>query len=88
MRLPALLLALAHDKALAAFDRAIARYAHFSDAYFYKGKCLGFMGRTEEGLEVMRAGKAFHAKGHTINEDNSFYEPYPYQVLWRWRAVR
>ncbi|RYZ00218.1 MAG: tetratricopeptide repeat protein [Chitinophagaceae bacterium] len=75
-------------EALAAFDRAIAKYTQFSDAYFYKGKCLGQLGRNAEGLAVIRAGKAFYEKGYSINEDNAIYETYPYQVAWRWRSVR
>ncbi|RYZ20227.1 MAG: tetratricopeptide repeat protein [Chitinophagaceae bacterium] len=77
-----------YEKALVAFDRALAAYPQFSDAYFYKGKCLGFLGRTEAGLAAMRAGKAFYEKGYTINEDNVVYETYPYQVTWRWKAVK
>ncbi|RYY88595.1 MAG: tetratricopeptide repeat protein [Chitinophagaceae bacterium] len=74
--------------ALKAFDRAIARYPQFSDAYFYKGKCLGLLGKQAEGLAIVRAGKTHFEKGYSINEDNSFYELYPYQVAWRWNAVK
>lgn len=77
-----------YTRALDAFNGAIARYSQFSDAYFYKGKCLALLGREAEGLEVMRRGKAFFEKKYTINEDNSFYEEYPYQITWRWDRVR
>ncbi|GAA4343341.1 tetratricopeptide repeat protein [Flaviaesturariibacter amylovorans] len=77
-----------YPEALAAFDRAIAKYSQFSDAYFYKGKCLGQLGRNEEGLRVIRQGKVFYEKGYSINEDNSIYETYPYQVAWRWKSVK
>ncbi|RYY95239.1 MAG: tetratricopeptide repeat protein [Chitinophagaceae bacterium] len=78
----------AYAKAIAAFDLAIARFPQFSDAYFYKGKCLGLLGRTSEGLAEMRKGKTYFEKGYSINEDNSVYELYPYQVAWRWKSVR
>lgn len=77
-----------YREALAAFDRALGKYSQFADAYFYKGKCLGQLGRNEEGLAVIRRGKQYYEKGFSINEDNTVYETYPYQVAWRWKTVK
>jgi tetratricopeptide (TPR) repeat protein len=77
-----------YQKAIDAFDRALKKFPQFSDAQFYKGKALGQLGRMEEGLAIIRAGKLNWEKGYSINEDNAIYELYPYQVAWRWRSVK
>lgn len=69
--------------ALKAFDKALAKYSNFSDAEYFKGKVLYLQGKHKEGYELMKKAKADFEKGYTINEDNSIYEQYPYQVNWK-----
>lgn len=70
------------DNAIAAFDRALRKYPNFSDAKYYKALCLLEQGAKEKALVLIKEAKADHDNGYTINEDSSFYEPYPYQVNW------
>lgn len=71
-----------YEEAIAQFDRALELYPTFSDVMYYKANALASLGRGEEAEvaleEAMREGKA----GNTINEANSVYETYPYQVKW------
>ncbi len=77
-----------YEKAAAAFDRALAKYPRFSDAQYYKARCYAHLDREKEGQALLLQGKENHRQGHTINEDNSFYEQYPYQVTWQWNRVQ
>ncbi|HEU5168577.1 MAG TPA: tetratricopeptide repeat protein [Chitinophagaceae bacterium] len=72
-----------YDKAIAAFDRSIAKYSNFSDAKFYKGQCIGLKGDSVKGVDLIKEAKKDFQEGSTINEDNSLYELYPYQVNWK-----
>jgi tetratricopeptide (TPR) repeat protein len=72
-----------YDEAIASFDRALLKYKDFSDVKYFKGKCFLLQGKEAAGLALMREAKADYKKGFTINEDNSFYEEYPYQVNWK-----
>ncbi|MCW3073585.1 MAG: hypothetical protein JWP69_654 [Flaviaesturariibacter sp.] len=72
-----------YDEAISSFDRALLKYKQFSDAKYFKGKCLLLQSKEATGLVLMREAKADFQKGFTINEDNSFYEEYPYQVNWK-----
>jgi tetratricopeptide (TPR) repeat protein len=71
-----------YDKAITYFDKAIAEYSHFSDAKYYKGLCFFLKGKRGEAKELILEAKADFAKGYSINEDDSFYEQYPYKVNW------
>ena len=72
-----------YDNAIAAFDKALLKYSNFSDAKYFKGKCIALKGDMEKGHALIKEAKADFDKGYTINEDNSIYEPYPYQVNWK-----
>lgn len=71
-----------YDKAITYFDKAITEYSQFSDAKYYKGLCYLLKGKRIEAKELMIEAKANFAKGFSINEDDSFYEQYPYKVNW------
>ena len=72
-----------YDKAIVAFDRTLSQYSNFSDAKYYKGQSIALRGDTKRGIELIKEAKNDFEKGYTINEDNSLYEPYPYQVNWK-----
>lgn len=71
-----------YKDALTTFDRALAKYPKFSDVLYHKAICLGKMGGKTEAKETLEAAKEYGKLGYTINEDNSLYERYPYQVRW------
>lgn len=71
-----------YDKAILYFDKALRAYSNFSDVQYYKGLCLLQKGDKENGCNLMLVAKSNFEKGYTINEDDVFYETYPYQVNW------
>lgn len=71
------------DEAIELFDLALKKYPQFSDVQYYKAICLYKMGNIEEGKALMEVAKTNGKQGYTINEDNSIYERYPYQVRWK-----
>ncbi|MBN8781941.1 MAG: tetratricopeptide repeat protein [Terrimonas ferruginea] len=77
-----------YNDAIKAFDRSLAVYPRFSDVKYFKGKCLLLLNREEKGLLLIREAKQDFLDGYTVNEDNSFYEPYPYQVNWKLVHIR
>ncbi|WP_426483491.1 tetratricopeptide repeat protein [Flavobacterium sp. 2] len=69
------------DVAIAIFDKALKIYPEFSDAKFYKAVCWLKQGKTkEEVMALIKIAREDAAKGFSINEDNAFYETYPYQM--------
>jgi len=72
----------AYDKAITYFDQALAEYPKFSDVQYYKGLCLLAKNDPQQAELLMREAKVNAEKGYTINEDDAFYESYPYQVNW------
>lgn len=70
------------EAAIARFDRAIELYPEFSDAKYYKSKCLKRLGRDEEADKLYAGARSDFENGYTINEDNVIYEKYPYQVTY------
>lgn len=72
------------DQAIALFDKALKIYPNFSDAKYYKAICLARLGTKEEDVKALFKNAKEDAKlGYTINEDNTIYETYPYQVRWK-----
>ena len=55
----------------------------FSDVQYYKAMCLSKMEKREEAKELMAIAEKNGKDGFSLNEDNAFYERYPYQVRWR-----
>jgi tetratricopeptide (TPR) repeat protein len=70
------------EEAIVEFDKVLKIYPNLSDAKYYKSVCLLRIGKQEEAVvlknEAIQDGKL----GRTINEDNTVYETYPYQILW------
>jgi tetratricopeptide (TPR) repeat protein len=69
-----------YPNAVAAFDKALAIYSNFSDAKYYKAEILYSLNRRREALELYKEALEDSKQGYTINEDNAFYEDYPYQI--------
>ena len=76
-----------YQLAIDAFDLALEEYINFSDAKFWKGKCLEYIGLKEEGKDLMREGYQNYKEGYTFNEGSSLYESYPYQITWEWKYL-
>lgn len=71
-----------YDQAIRYFDKSLKQYSNFSDVQYYKGLCLLLKGDREQARILMLESKANFEKGYTINEDDAFYESYPYKVNW------
>lgn len=65
------------------FDRTLKIYPNFSDVKFYKAMCLIRLEKMDEANILLEDGKKDAESGFTINEDNTIYEKYPYQVIWK-----
>jgi tetratricopeptide (TPR) repeat protein len=73
-----------YNKAIECFDKSMLQYAHFSDAKYYKALSLLQLHRSKEALPVIMDADKDYKEGYTINEDNSLYEIYPYQINQRY----
>lgn len=72
-----------YAQAISYFDKSLAEYVEFSDAKYYKGICLLQLNEDQNKVEIlMKEAKKDSEKGYSINEDDSFYEAYPYKVNW------
>ncbi|HOY96718.1 MAG TPA: tetratricopeptide repeat protein [Catalimonadaceae bacterium] len=71
-----------YDKAITYFNKSLKIYSNFSDAKYYKGLCLLQKGDKSGAEALMREAKTNFEQGYTINEDDAFYEVYPYKVNW------
>ena len=71
-------------QAIKQFDASLQAYGRFSDANYYKGKCLRYLGKNEDATSCFTKALADHRQGYTINEDNVIYEDHPYQVKDYW----
>jgi tetratricopeptide (TPR) repeat protein len=71
-----------YDNAIIYFDKSLFVYKNFSAVQFYVGICLLKKGDTTNAKALMYEAKGNFEKGYTINEDDSFYESYPYKVNW------
>lgn len=68
------------EDAIQIFDRALKQYPEFSDVKYYKAICLARLGMQVESKKLFEASKQDLENGYTINEDQIFYEMYPYQI--------
>lgn len=71
-----------YNKAIVYFDKALIEYPKFSDAQYYKGLCMLQNGEGTKAETLMLQAKSNFEQGYTINEDDAYYEYYPYQVNW------
>lgn len=69
-----------YDEAIAIFDKALKIYPNFSDVKYYKHICLMFLGQNEQAKELYAQVKEDFKLGYKLNEDNTIYEIYPYQL--------
>ncbi len=76
-----------YEKAILHFDQALVEYDTFSDAKFYKGRCLYLLGESEKAKQYILEAKKDLINGFTINEDNVMYERYPYQIRKAWFGI-
>jgi tetratricopeptide (TPR) repeat protein len=67
-------------EAIQSFDKCLLQYPQFSDAQFYKALCYDQQSQKKEAIELLLIAKENLRKGYSINEDNAFYEAYPYQI--------
>lgn len=68
------------DEAIGAFNQSLFQYPEFSDVKYYKAICLARKGESEASKALFEEAKNDLANGYTINEDQIFYETYPYQI--------
>lgn len=72
------------DEAIVSLDEAISLYPEFSDAIYYKALCFFKQSKAPEIYNpLINQASEFAKQGFSINEANSVYEPYPYQVKWK-----
>lgn len=74
-----------YSEAITVFDLAIKIAPNFSELYYYKSKCLKYLENEQAASEMFKTAKELGEKGYSVNEDNSIYERYPYQVRWELR---
>lgn len=70
------------QEAIAVFDKALTAYLEFPDALFYKAKCYQYLGKTNLAETLFKQAQAFGKQGFSMNESNSQYIRYPYQIRW------
>ncbi|MGB3143138.1 MAG: hypothetical protein WBB24_03450 [Maribacter sp.] len=68
-----------YQEAISSFDMSLKGYDLFADALYFKGRSMSKLGNLDEGAELEKL--AFENGQNSINEDNSIYEIYPYQVF-------
>lgn len=66
--------------ALEYLDKSMIIYPHFSDAGYYKACCQMQLKQYKEALITIRQAKEDADDGYTLNEDQVYYETYPYQL--------
>ena len=70
------------QEAIVQFDKALELYPQFSDVQYYKAISMARLGYTEEADVLFQESEKNRNTGYTINEGNSVYENYPYQIRW------
>lgn len=72
-----------YGEAIAEFDKALKIFPNFPDVKFYKAICLLKKDKKEEFQKLIDESKADYKLGYRLNEDNTVYEKYPYQIKWK-----
>ena len=68
------------DEAIEVFNQSLTQYTTFSDVKYYKAICLARKGLLEESNLLFEESEKDFISGYTINEDQIYYETYPYQL--------
>ncbi|MGB0885310.1 MAG: tetratricopeptide repeat protein [Chitinophagales bacterium] len=71
-----------YAEAIIQFDIALEKYPEFSDVQYYKAKALKKSGNEDIAEKLIENAEKNAKLGYTINDDNTIYERYPYQVRW------
>ena len=69
-------------EAIVEFDKSLKQYPKFSEVKYYKSICLLRSNDLGNSKILYEQSKEDAINGYSINEDNSIYETYPYQVRW------
>lgn len=69
-----------YEEAIAIYDKALKIYPNFSDVKYHKAICLLLTGKNDAAKEMLAQAKEDFKKGYKLNEDNTYYETYPYQL--------
>ena len=77
-----------YENAIIQLDKSLAYYPEFSDAKYWKSKCLNYLEGKGAGKSLLKEAKADFMNGNTFNEDSSHYEYYPYQITWQWKHIK
>ncbi len=77
-----------YSNAIVELNKVLEEYPKFSDAQFYKGLCLAYLGKKDQAIPLMEEGKSNYGSGYTFNEDSNLYEKFPYQVTWQWNNAK
>ena len=72
-----------HEAAIVQFDKALKIYPQFSEVKYYKGVCESRLGRIENYEKLYAEAAEDDKNGFRLNEDNTIYETYPYQIKFR-----
>jgi tetratricopeptide (TPR) repeat protein len=70
------------EEAIVEFDKSLKQYPNFSEVKYYKSNCLLRLNDLDNSKILYLQSKEDAINGYSINEDNSIYETYPYQVRW------
>lgn len=69
-----------YDKAIQELNLSLERYPRFADAHYYKANCLVELGKKEEAYQCILLADTNFKAGYSINEDEFYYDLYPYQI--------
>ncbi|MGJ8735088.1 tetratricopeptide repeat protein [Zobellia laminariae] len=70
-----------YEEGIKMFDTSLQVYTNFADAIYYKAVCMKWLGKMDDAKILLE--EAIKNKENTINEDQVFYEIYPYQTFHR-----
>lgn len=68
------------DSAIIYFNKSLKIYPQFCDGKCYKAICLNNKNQFSEAIDLLTAATQNIKQGYTINDANTKYEKYPYQV--------
>ncbi|MNK00378.1 Tetratricopeptide repeat protein [compost metagenome] len=75
------------EKALQWFDKTLSIYPEFPDVKYYKALLFQQKNKNKEAKILINQAMNDFSKGYTMNESNSQYEEYPYQIKETWLEI-